>query len=132
MKPHYHVDRIHGSTPQARLSLDERLAIVAYDPAWPAQGKEDIAQLRATLGHRVPEIEHIGSAAVPGLAAKPVIDLQAGIVKPASVGGLTPILATAGYEALGEAGVPGRRYFRRRQSPFPPNVHVILSRDLWR
>jgi GrpB-like predicted nucleotidyltransferase (UPF0157 family) len=66
------------------------------------------------------------------LAAKPIIDLQAGIVKPTSVPSLTPILAAAGYEDLGEAGVPGRQYFRRRQPPVAANLHIVWNRKLWR
>jgi GrpB-like predicted nucleotidyltransferase (UPF0157 family) len=64
----------------------------------------------------VREIEQIGNTAVPGSAAKPIIDLQAGIVKPSSVPSLTPILAAAGYEDLREAGAPGRQCFRCRQT----------------
>ena len=121
-----------ASTPQARPSLDERVSVVAYNPAWSAQAKEEITRLRATLGYRVREIEHIGSTAVPGLAATPIIDLQAGVVKPTSVPALTPILAAAGYEDLGEAGVPGRQYFRRRQPPVAANLHIVWNRKLWR
>src|SRR5262245_35316949 len=121
-----------ASTPPFWPALDERVAVVAYDTAWPAQAQEEMARLRAVVGHRVREIEHIGSTAVPGLAAKPIIDLQAGIVKPTSVPSLTPILAAAGYEDLGEAGVPGRHYFRRRQPPVAANLHIVWNRKLWR
>jgi GrpB-like predicted nucleotidyltransferase (UPF0157 family) len=120
-----------ASTPQVRPSLDERVAVVAYDPGWPAQAQEEIPRLRAALGHRVREIEHIGSTAVPGLVGKPIIDLQAGIVKPTSVPSLTPVPAAAGYEGLGEAGVPGRQCFRRRQRPVAANLHIIWNRKLW-
>jgi GrpB-like predicted nucleotidyltransferase (UPF0157 family) len=84
--------------------------------------------LRAALGHRVREIERIGNTAVPGLAAKPIIDLQTGTVKPSSVPSLTRILAAAGYEDSGEAGVPGRRSFRRRQPPVAANLHIVWNR----
>lgn len=50
--------------------------IVPYDPAWPAQAAALIDQLRVVLGARAMRIDHIGSTAVPGLAAKDIIDLQ--------------------------------------------------------
>ena len=67
---------------------------------------------------------------MPGLAAKPIIDLQAGTVKPMSVPPLTCLLAAAGYEDLGEAGVPGRHCVGRRQPPVAPNLHIVWNRDL--
>ena len=56
------------------------MAVIAdYDPAWPDLAAAAIAELRAALPHTIVEIEHIGSTAVPGLAAKPVIDLMAAV-----------------------------------------------------
>ncbi|MGF1428258.1 GrpB family protein [Kitasatospora sp. LaBMicrA B282] len=51
--------------------------IVPYDPTWPTLAAAAIADLRGALGEVLAEVEHIGSTAVPGLAAKPVIDLMA-------------------------------------------------------
>lgn len=118
---------------QAWLALDEHVEVVAYDPAWSARAEEETGRLRVVLGHRVREILHIGSTAVPGLAAKPIVDLQAGIVKPTSVAVLASILTGSSYEDLGEAGVSGRRYFRRRRAAVPSeNVHLVWTRTLWR
>ena len=62
------------SSPQAEV------AIVDYDPAWPARFEEERTALRRVLAPwLVGPIEHIGSTAVPGLAAKPVIDIMAGV-----------------------------------------------------
>ena len=55
------------------------IKISDYDPAWPRMFAEESAKLRAVLGGLVVEIEHIGSTAVPGLPAKPVIDLLVGV-----------------------------------------------------
>jgi GrpB-like predicted nucleotidyltransferase (UPF0157 family) len=69
-------------------------------------------------------IEHIGSTAVPDLLAKPIIDIQLGVsdypVPPDTVHALERLE----YENLGESGVPGRLYFRRR-GPQSFNVHVV-------
>jgi GrpB-like predicted nucleotidyltransferase (UPF0157 family) len=120
---------VASSTHRPRPLVDEHVEITAYYPAWHAQAEEEIERLRVILGTR--EILHIGSTAVPGLAAKPIIDLQLAIAKPASAKALTPILSAAGYEDLGEAGLPGRRYFRRREPPFPVNLHAVWDRKLW-
>jgi GrpB-like predicted nucleotidyltransferase (UPF0157 family) len=61
-------------------SLDAPIEIVAYDPSWPVLFQTEATVLRRALGTWiVGPIEHIGSTAVPGLAAKPVIDIMAGV-----------------------------------------------------
>ncbi len=119
------------STHQPRPKLDEHVELSAYDPGWPARAEEEINRLRVVLGRRAREIVHIGSTAIPGLTAKPIIDLQASVAKPTSAQALVPVMATAGYEDLGEAGVPGGRYFRRRNPPFPVNLQAVWDRKLW-
>ena len=61
-------------------SLDDRfdpaVRIVAYDPEWPVQAGEELSRLKEALGAVPVRVEHIGSTAVPGLAAKPILDLQ--------------------------------------------------------
>jgi GrpB-like predicted nucleotidyltransferase (UPF0157 family) len=61
-------------------SLDERfdpaVRIVDYDPAWPAQAAAELRRLKDGLGAVAVRLEHVGSTAVPGLAAKPILDLQ--------------------------------------------------------
>ncbi|HVW48426.1 MAG TPA: GrpB family protein [Solirubrobacterales bacterium] len=61
-------------------SLDERLdpalRIVEYDPAWPEMAAAEIARIAAAVGEAAVRIDHVGSTAVPGLAAKPIVDLQ--------------------------------------------------------
>ena len=76
-------------------------------------------------------IEHIGSTSVPGLAAKPIVDIQVGVAEPLDEARFHALLAPLGYESMGEAGLPGRLYFRRR-GPQSFNVHVIeLGGVLW-
>ena len=61
----------------ARVAPASRPHVVAPDPHWPAQAARAAARLRRVLGDRAAAVEHIGSTAVPGLAAKDVLDLQA-------------------------------------------------------
>jgi GrpB-like predicted nucleotidyltransferase (UPF0157 family) len=86
--------------------------------------------LRAALGYRLREIEHIRSTAVPGSAAKPIIDLQACIENPSSVPSLMRILAAAGYEDLREVGVRGHRSFRPANLLSRRTSHIVWNRDL--
>ena len=55
------------------------IAILDYDPAWPGMFEQERANLQSVLGPLVLAIEHMGSTAVPGLAAKPIIDLLVGV-----------------------------------------------------
>jgi GrpB-like predicted nucleotidyltransferase (UPF0157 family) len=59
---------------------DEPIRVVAYDPAWPAMFEAERAELEACIGPWIPGgIHHVGSSSVPGLPAKPVIDILAGV-----------------------------------------------------
>ena len=75
------------------------IAILDYDPTWPDQFEQLAAALRRHLGDTVMGIDHIGSTAVPGLAAKDVIDLQVTVADLADADRLTPAFQRAGYVA---------------------------------
>ncbi|MBM0123562.1 GrpB family protein [Pimelobacter simplex] len=72
------------------------VAVVAADPAWPAQFEAVAAAIRGALGWRALVVEHVGSTAVPGLPAKPVIDVDVVVADPADEASYVPAL-----EALG-------------------------------
>ncbi len=74
--------------------------LVDYDDRWPATAERIIGRIGAVLGERAPEIEHVGSTAVPGMPGKDVIDLQIGVRK------LCDADATEFVEALASAGFP--------------------------
>jgi len=107
-----------------RALIDEPVQVVPPDPRWGALAAEEAARLRGMLPEA--EVEHVGSTAVPDLEAKPVIDLLVGLR------GLPPSLRLPDYEPLGEAGVAGRLYFRKR-GPVSFNAQVVeLGGPLWR
>jgi len=68
-------DEIRASTVGDLEPLTKPLTFVEYDPAWPALFERENTRIRAVLGDRVIRLEHTGSTSVPGLAAKPVIDM---------------------------------------------------------
>ena len=112
--------------------LDEPIQLVEYDEAWPALSEREALRIQSALGLPHAAIEHIGSTAVPGLIAKPIVDLMLGTdALPPSPATVTK-LQTLGYEPLGEAGVPGRYYFRLR-GPVSINLHLVLhSGEHWK
>ena len=81
-------------------------------------------RLSTSVGLDLRSIEHIGSTAVPGLLAKPIVDIMVGVIPFPPSASWSAAVVVLGYEALGEAGVPGRLYFRQR-GRVPCNVHVV-------
>lgn len=90
------------------------IRVVEYDPEWPRLFAEEAALLRDVLGGDV-AVEHIGSTAVPGLPAKPVIDVMAGVRGWDDFGVMAQSLVEAGYRYTPEAEMddPSRRVFRK-------------------
>lgn len=89
------------------------LRVVPPDPAWPDAFRSEARRIRTALDGPVRSIHHIGSTAVPGIHAKPIIDILLEVSDLAALDARTPAMAALGYEALGEFGIPRRRYFRR-------------------
>ena len=98
--------------------------ISEYDPHWPELFCELRDGLPAGLRMRARSIEHIGSTAVPGLAAKPIIDIDVVVAEQADVAEAIAMLAAAGYPHKGDAGVPGRDAFD--QPPHLPEHHLYV------
>ena len=98
--------------------------LVEYDSQWPSLFAAEASKIRAHLGRLALSLEHIGSTSIPGMCAKPVLDILAGRPADASAGGYIAALARAGYEHRGERGVPGREYFRRGQ-PRAYHLHLV-------
>jgi len=92
--------------------------VVAYDPAWPERYDSEAERLRETLGAIVVEIEHVGSTAVPGIAAKPTIDIAVGVRRIQDIGSAQiAAMEELDYVYRGEAGVPGRHEGSRWSRP---------------
>ena len=94
--------------------VDELVHVTGYQSCWPTEFATEHARIVGTLGLPPDDLQHIGSTAVPGLAAKPIVDLMLGVNEFPPPEPLVQSIVNLGYEALGEAGVPGRQYFRRR------------------
>lgn len=92
-----------------------------YDPRWPVRFEARAAELRAVLGDRARLIEHIGSTSVPGLAAKPVIDIVVGIDDPDDEPAYLPDLEAVGYDL--RVREPRHRCLRIGEPEEPVNLH---------
>jgi len=105
--------------------LDEDVELCACDPAWPARASELAARIEAYLRDLRARVEHVGSTAIPGLEAKPVLDLLVGLSDQQGIDEAVRRLSAIGWRDLGEAGVVGRRYLRHRGDP-ASNLHIVL------
>jgi GrpB-like predicted nucleotidyltransferase (UPF0157 family) len=89
--------------------------------------------VEAVLGARAVAVEHVGSTAVPGLDAKPVVDLLVGLGSMGNAGRCVRPLEGIGYEHRGQAGVPGRLFFRKfRAGRRAYHLHVAeVGSEFW-
>lgn len=89
------------------------VVVTEFDSAWADRYAAEALVIQGILGRNCTAVHHIGSTAVPGLAAKPIVDILPVVLDIAAVDAEDSRFAEAGYEAMGEYGIPGRRYFRR-------------------
>ena len=82
--------------------MTDRVTIVPYDPAWPRRFEEERRALAACFAGSEAVIEHVGRTAVPGLGAKPVIDVLVGVPVLVEAECRIPLLEAAGYEYVQE------------------------------
>jgi len=77
--------------------LNSQIHLAPYDPEWPRLYEREADRIRSALGERVIVLEHAGSTSVPGLSAKPRIDIILGVADSAEEAGFVPFLEAAGY-----------------------------------
>jgi GrpB-like predicted nucleotidyltransferase (UPF0157 family) len=106
-----------------------KVTVVPPDPAWAAVFEAERAALQAALGSVVNAAHHIGSTAVAGLAAKPVIDIMLEVSCLETLDAAAPSMEALGYEVMGEFGMPGRRYFRKGGDDRTHQVHAFITGD---
>jgi len=117
---------------RVQRAVREQVAIVPYDPAWPLAFRCEQEHLRSCLpGELVRRIEHFGSTAVPGLAAKPVIDVLVEVTDlEATKARIVPVLEAQGYDYFwrptdGDDGPPFYAWFIKRDPHSGSRTHHI-------
>lgn len=102
-----------------------KVVVSEYRPEWADEFRRESERLKGAFGDSLLGLYHIGSTAVPGLAAKPVIDMLAVVKEIPDADKAAPALEALGYEGLGEYGIPGRRYFRKGGENRTHQLHVF-------
>ena len=77
--------------------LTSRIVLQSYDPEWPKRFAAEAERLRGVLGDRALLIEHVGSTSVPGLIAKPIIDMLLAVADSSDEGAYLSVMESAGY-----------------------------------
>jgi GrpB-like predicted nucleotidyltransferase (UPF0157 family) len=120
----HHDDGEEGSEWIAGPRPIEPIHVVPYDDRWPAVYAQLAAALRTALGNRLLHVEHIGSTSVPGLAAKPIVDVDVTVADPTDEDAYVADLERAGFVfVIREPAWHQHRLFRLDEPA--ANVHVF-------
>jgi GrpB-like predicted nucleotidyltransferase (UPF0157 family) len=98
--------------------------VVPHDPRWPQAFAREARAILGALGEGRITLDHIGSTAIPGILAKPIIDMLGEVAEPDLIDWQTPALEGLGYQAMGEFGIAGRRYFRKHDGNGQRSHHL--------
>ena len=109
--------------------MPQHIIVSEYDPAWPLKYETEKEKIEAILEHNCIALYHIGSTAVPGLAAKPIIDIMAAVRSLEQADAAAEKFSRIGYEYLGEFGRPGRRYLRKGGDERTHQIHIFQADD---
>ena len=102
------------------------IKILPYDPAWPSLFEAEAARIRDAMRGLALRIEHVGSTAVPGLAAKPVIDIQVSVATLAPLGRHAESLAQLGYSHIPLGPFDAVYPFFQKPVEWPSTHHIHL------
>lgn len=101
--------------------------VVDYDETWPVLFEEFAGPVREALADLGAEVEHIGSTAVPGLAAKPIVDIDVVVRSTKDVPAAIERLRALGYVYQGDKGIPGREAFLWPPAAIPHHLYVVAA-----
>lgn len=105
--------------------MGQHVIVLPYDPQWSILYQQEAQAIRQILGDNLVAIHHIGSTSVPGLCAKPIIDILPVVRNLDAVDACNAQFQALGYEAMGEWGIPGRRYFRKGGDNRTHHIHIF-------
>lgn len=116
-------EQLRKAWTQEPPKLNGPVRLAGYDPGWPALYEREAARIRSLLGDQVLLLEHVGSTSVPGLAAKPIIDILLVVPDPADEATYLPVLEPAGYRVV--IREPGWYQHRALKGPDTDvNLHI--------
>lgn len=109
--------------------MPQHITVVNYDPEWPSKYVRERDYITEILKENCISIYHIGSTSVPGLAAKPIIDIMAVVRSLEELDMVAEKFSEIGYEYLGEFGITGRRYLRKGGDERTHQIHIFQADD---
>ncbi len=101
-----------------------KVEVTPYNAQWVSMFEDEAITLRHILGEQLVALHHIGSTSVPGLEAKPIIDIMPVVKDIKLVDEHNQSMQKIGYEPMGENGIPGRKYFQKGGDNRTHHVHV--------
>lgn len=107
-----------------------RIRVVEHDPSWAVMYREEEVALQRILQSELVASYHIGSTSVPGLKAKPIIDILLVVENMAKLDAFASAFEGLQYEAMGEFGIPGRRYYRKGGDNRTHQIHAFQADNL--
>ena len=110
--------------------MNQHVTVNDYDPEWRKKFKDEALLIKDIIADNCVAVYHIGSTSVPGLAAKPIIDIMVVVRSLEKADAAAERFSRAGYEYLGEFGIEGRRYLRKGGDERTHQIH-IFSADDW-
>ncbi|MBM7599586.1 GrpB-like predicted nucleotidyltransferase (UPF0157 family) [Virgibacillus halotolerans] len=102
-----------------------KVRVMNYDAQWSKNFRAEAKKIRDILGDELVDIHHFGSTAVPGIRAKPIIDIMPLVKEIKRVDSFNDQMIALGYEPLGEYGIKGRRYFRKGEDNRTHQMHMF-------
>ena len=117
---------LEGSFEMKAVAVTREIVVVDYDPDWAAQFERTRAFVWPAVEELALRIEHVGSTSVPGLAAKPIIDMDIVVADQTHVRPVIEALKVHGYQCVGNMGVEGREAFDSSEHPELPRHHLYL------
>lgn len=112
----------------------DAVQVVAYCTEWCTLFEQERRVLNQHIGHLVLDIQHVGSTAVPGLDAKPIIDIAAAVDSSVEISQIRPLLCALGYLDRGDGGINGEYLFVKESAPDVRTHHLHIvpaSSPLW-
>ncbi|WP_044477049.1 GrpB family protein [Oceanobacillus massiliensis] len=104
-----------------------RVEVCAHNEEWSLMFSEEAEKLKLIFGDEIVDIHHIGSTSVPGLKAKPIVDMMPVVRNIACVDTYNQEMQMNGYEPKGENGISGRRYFQKGGNNRSHHIHIYQN-----
>jgi GrpB-like predicted nucleotidyltransferase (UPF0157 family) len=113
------------------LGLEKGLVrLVEYAPEWKRYFEQEKIALQTSLGSMILDIQHVGSTSIPGMIAKPIVDIAIAVDDFEESRACIPLVERLGYEFRGELGIPRRHYFTKGNPRlFHIHMNEIKSRE---